>query len=120
MDFKDEQLAFYLECLSELQARHGDAKYYLPVLQRYVFVTYEAERLAKELAEESATIEHTNKAGHTNPASSPKVRMFALYSEQATKLAATLGLNLVAPKVGRKAKTKKGFELTKPALRIVK
>ena len=89
-------------------------EYSLPMLDRFVFATFEAQRLQNEIADDAAaTIKHTNKAGHTNEASSPKVRMWVLYSQEANKLGQLLGL-IPTAKVGRPAKIekKKGFDLS--------
>lgn len=104
-----EQNEFYQECLSVLQARHGDAKHYLVALEMYVKATLKAKALLDEIMDESPVIDHTNKADHTNQASSPKVRMWALFNEQSMKLGKDLGLNLHTAKAGRPAKKKKDF-----------
>ena len=110
MEFEGVEQDFYNDCLTVLKERHGDAKFYFVELETYVFTVYQRIALMEVLkGSKAATIEHTNKAGHTNPASDPTVRMFALYNEQAMKLCKALGLQLVTPKVGRKAKTRKGF-----------
>lgn len=100
----------YDECLSQLQARHGDTKHYLVPLKMYVQALKKAEALLEEIMGEDTTVQHTNKADHTNQASSPKVRMWALFNEQAMKLGKDLGLNLHQGKAGRPAKKKKGFD----------
>lgn len=99
---------FRAECLKRL----GEgAEYSLPMLDSFVFATVKAAELEAELEGEGAVIEHTNKANATNPASSPKVRMWALYREQANKLGQMLGL-IPTAKVGRPAEVKKtGFKL---------
>ena len=113
MEIRMDENEMYRECLQILQARHGDAKYYLVPLRAYVKATIKAETLLDQVLSDEATIQHTNKAGHTNNASNPKVRMWALFNEQAMKLGKDLGLNLHQGKVGRpaKSKEKKGFDL---------
>jgi hypothetical protein len=112
MQFDGVELDFYNECLSALKERHGDSKFYLAELEAYVFAVFQREALMESLKPKKiGSVDHTNKAGHTNKASDPDVRMFALYNEQAMKLSKALGLQLAAPKVGRKAKAKKGFIL---------
>ncbi len=103
-----DEVKFRGECLKKL----GDStEYSLPMLDSFVFATMKAAELEEELKGESAVIEHTNKANATNPASSPKVRMWALYREQANKLGQMLGL-IPTAKVGRPAQvTKTGFKL---------
>lgn len=100
----------YDECLSQLQARHGDTKHYLVPLKMYVKSLKKAQALLEEIMDEDAIVQHTNKADHTNAASSPKVRMWALFNEQSMKLGKDLGLNLHQSKAGRPAKKKKGFD----------
>jgi hypothetical protein len=95
-----------------------DKEYSSLMLDRFVFASFEAERLQGEIeADQRSTIKHTNKAGHTNEASSPKVRMWVLYSQEANKLGQLLGLVPTA-KVGRPSKsenkTKGGFDTTTP------
>lgn len=99
----------YDDCLGQLQERHGSAKFYLVPLRMYVKALMTADKLLQEIADEEATIQHTNKLGAVNPASSPKVRMWALYSEQAMKWGKDLGLNLHQGKAGRPTKKKKDF-----------
>lgn len=103
-----DELKFRAECLKKL----GDGtEYSLPMLDSFVFATVQAAKLEQELKDEEAVIQHTNKANATNQASSPKVRMWALYREQANKLGQMLGL-IPTAKVGRPAETaKKGFKL---------
>lgn len=92
MEMTKEQREFYNECLKQMESRIGDTKYYLPMLERFVKVTFKANALLNEIMDEEAVVEHTNKIGATNSASSPKARMFALFNEQAHKLAMDLGL----------------------------
>jgi hypothetical protein len=111
MEFKGKELEFYNECLEVLKEKHGDSKFYLAELESYVFAVFQRDTLMKELAEGGkATIKLTNHSGHTNDVSNPKVRMFALYNEQAIKLSKALGLQLATFKAGRKPK-RKGFNL---------
>jgi hypothetical protein len=112
MLFKGEELDFYNECLSVLKSRHGNAVFYLAELESYVFAVFQRKALMESLRPKTTgSINHTNKAGHTNKASDPDVRMFALYNEQAMKLNKSLGLQLVMPKVGVKSKSEKSFNL---------
>lgn len=99
----------YNECLSVLKERHGASKHYLVMLNMYVKATIKAAALLEEITGEDVVIKHTNKANNTNDASSPKVRMWALFNEQAMKLGKDLGLNLHQGKAGRPAKKKKDF-----------
>lgn len=111
MDMTDEQTRFYNDCLSELRSRNGDAVFYLPTLRRYVLTVFKAEETLTEIMDDDAvTIKHTNKTGHTNDASSPKVRMFALFNEQAMKLAKELGLSMSNARPAKVVKKKKGFD----------
>lgn len=103
------EVELYNECLSVLKARHGDTKHYLVSLQMYVKATIKAWQLLEEITGEEVVIKHTNKANNTNDASSPKVRMWALFNEQSMKLGKDLGLNLHQAKAGRPAKKKKDF-----------
>lgn len=112
MEFEGVELDFYNECLSVLKERHGDSKFYLAELETYVFTVFQRQALMDNLKpKKTGAVDHTNKAGYTNKASDPEVRMFALYNEQCMKLCKSLGLQLVAPKVGRKTKKGKGFNL---------
>lgn len=112
MELNQEQQKFYDDCLTALKSRNLEAEYYLPMLKRYVQTTFKAQAILDEIMEEAVTVEHTNKADHTNEASSPKARMYALFNEQAMKLGKELGLSLSTAKVGRPSKAKKkGFEL---------
>jgi hypothetical protein len=99
----------YEECLKVLRARHSDVRYYLVSLDMYVKATIKAQTLLDEILDTEVTVQHTNKASKTNEASSPKVRMWALFNEQAMKLGKDLGLNLHQGKAGRPAKKKKDF-----------
>lgn len=110
MEMNDEQVKFYNECLSELKTRHGDAIFYLPTLRRYVLTVFKAEETLVSIMNEAPTIKHTNKSDHTNDASNPKVRMYALFNEQAMKLAKELGLSMASFKPAKPGKKKKGFE----------
>ena len=109
-----EKEDFRRVCLERLGE---DTEYSLPMLERFIFATYEAKRLQEEIEGGQATIQHTNKAGHTNEASSPKVRMWLVYSQEANKLGQLLGL-IPTGKVGRpsksESKAKGGFDTTTP------
>lgn len=107
---KDKFREICLEKLGE------ETEYSLPMLERFVFATYEAKRIQEEIAGGPVTIQHTNKADHTNEASNPKVRMWLLYSQEANKLGQLLGL-IPTGKVGRPSKSeskKGGFDTTTP------
>ena len=94
---------FKRSCLEKL----GDsAEYYLPMVESYVFSTFKAFELEQELADESVTIKIAPrlKGKPDSEHSNPKVRMWALYREQANKLGASLGL----------LPTSKGAEIKKP------
>lgn len=100
--------AFLERCLKRL----GDsAEDYLPMVQDYVFATYKARELAEQLGEAEATVKIAPrlKGKPDSEHSNPKVRMWALYREQANKLGVMLGL--VPSKVGRPPEAKKGFKL---------
>jgi len=109
MNLELTEKEIYEECLSQLKIRHSDTNHYLIPLKMYVRALVKADKLLSEILNEDATIQHTNKAGHTNDASSPKVRMWALFNEQSMKLGKDLGLNLHQSKAGRPAKKKKDF-----------
>lgn len=99
----------YDECLTVLKGRHGDGTFYLIPLKMYVKATLKAAALLDEILDEEVTVSHTNKVKATNEASSPKVRMWALFNEQSMKLGKDLGLNLHQAKAGRPTKKKKDF-----------
>jgi hypothetical protein len=83
------------------------------MLDDYVFATFKARQLAQELEDEDATVKIAPrlKGKKDGEHSNPKVRMWALYREQANKLGQILGL-LPTSKVGRPSKAKKkGFNL---------
>src|SRR6187402_1101611 len=107
MDFKGNDKVFYDSCFGILRDRHGDSDYWVPMLERFVMVSSKLRILSEQIMDEAVTTNHTNKAEKTNEVSSPKVRMFALFNEQAHKLAVDLGLNLAQAKAGRKPKTAK-------------
>jgi len=115
MNLEMTEREIYNECLEQLKARHGDTKHYLIPLKMYCRSLVKADKLLAEILDEDTTIQHTNKAGHTNDASSPKVRMWALFNEQSMKLGKDLGLNLHQGKAGRPAKKKKEFGKMKVA-----
>jgi len=91
-----ERKLFYDECLGILKAKHGDSNFYLPQLDMYVMTTLKAQQLMKSVLSEGATIQHTNKAGHTNNVQNPKARLFTMMNDQAMKLAKDLGLSGVS------------------------
>jgi hypothetical protein len=108
--FDGEFEAFYEKCLADLKARPNWSEAFVPQLERYVTVTAKLSELNAELVDAEVTVEHTNKAGHTNKATSPAWRMFLALNDEANKLAAHLKLSpATAPVVEGKAK--KGFNL---------
>lgn len=88
-----------------------DAKLYSVLVDDYVFATFKARELAEELEGEDATVQLTPrlKGRPANEHSNPKIRMWALYREQANKLGQLLGL-LPQSKPGRKPKVLTGTE----------
>lgn len=113
MEFDGIDRDFYKTCLSQLKERPDYTDAYLPILERYVFVTMKVARLAEQISDEEVTVEHTNKADHTNQATSPKWRMFLALDIQAGNLAKQLRLNPIsAPPTAGKKKKKTGFDLT--------
>jgi hypothetical protein len=95
-----------------------DAKYYLPILQDYVFAVFKSRELAEELEDESATVKLTPRLKNRgdNEHSNPKVRMWALYRKEANELGKLLGL--IPSKVGRPGKKRKAFD--GPEMRLAK
>jgi len=103
---------FYRTCLQELQSRNDYTEAYLPMLERYVTITNKLATLNSEIVDEEVIVQHTNKADHTNQASSPKWRMFLALNSEANKLAKDLKLSPIsAPRISERKKDKKGFEL---------
>ena len=99
--------AFLDLCLKRLGEHAED---YLPMVQDYVFATYKARELAEELGDAQATVKIAPrlKGKPDSEHSNPKVRMWALYREQANNLGKMLGL-IPTAKVGRPSEKKKGF-----------
>jgi hypothetical protein len=113
MKFEGNEALFYEKCLSELKARHESTDAFLPMLDRYVFLTMKAERLAEKIADEEVIIQHTNKADHTNEASSPRWRMYLALNKEAIALGRELQLSPASvPKIKEKKKGKKSWDLT--------
>ena len=104
----------YQRLLSELKDRPDYSESLHDLLSQYVFALQQSEKLADEIATEGATILFTNKAGHTNTMSNPKVRMFDTLNNSAVRIARELGLTPKARKALKlssgKAKAK-GFNL---------
>ncbi len=110
MNFSKEYLDFYELCLHELKSRKGYTDAYLPMLERYVLITMKVAEVGEEIVDEEVIVKHTNKAKETNDASSPKLRMFILLSQQASLLAKDLKLSpIAAPAIASKKKAEKGF-----------
>lgn len=88
-----------------------DAKLYSVLVDDYVFATFKARELAEELEDEGATVKIAPrlKGKPDSEHSNPKIRMWALYREQANKLGQLLGL-LPQAKPGRKPKVLTGTE----------
>ena len=110
MDFEGEFEAFYDECLAELKGRDDWTEAYLPMLERYVFITMKANKLGADIAQEEVTVSHTNKANATNQVTSPKWRMFLLLGKESSALARELRLSPVNAPTGSRRKEKKGFD----------
>ena len=102
---------FFQRCLSELKARDNYTDAFLPLLQRYVTLTAMLTKLNIGIIEEEAIIEFTNKAGHTNQATSPKWRMFVLLNKEANQLARQLKLCPESAPRKDMPRAKKGFDL---------
>jgi hypothetical protein len=110
MEKDDEYQEFYDACLKALKAHGNFNESYLPMLDRYVFITMKVAQLGAEIAEEEVVVEHTNKAEKTNTVTSPKWRMFMALDMQANLLAKNLRLSpATAPKSVKKMKAK-GFD----------
>jgi hypothetical protein len=107
MKFEGNEALFYEKCLSELKARHESTDAFLPML------TMKAEKLAEKIADEEVIIQHTNKADHTNEASSPKWRMYLALNKEAIALGKELQLSPASvPKIKEKKKGKKSWDLS--------
>ncbi len=104
---------FYNDCLAELKSRTNYTEAFIPLLERYVTMTAKLSKLNGEIIDEEVTVQHTNKADHTNTATSPKWRMFLALNREAILLADKLKLSpATAPVESSKKKDKKGFDLT--------
>lgn len=113
MKFSGEFGAFYKKCLSELKTRPDWTEAYLPMLERYVFITMKAAALGQEIEDEEVevTSEHTNRAKETNEVTSPKWRMYLLLDKQSNTLARELKLSPInAPVVQVKEEEDEGFD----------
>jgi hypothetical protein len=103
---------FYNQCLAELRGRSNYSEAFIPILERYVTITAKLSKLNSEIVDEEVTVQHTNKADHTNQATSPKWRMFLALNREACMLADKLKLSpATAPSEAGKNKPKKGFNL---------
>jgi hypothetical protein len=109
MEKDDEFNEFYDACLRALKAQGAWHDAYIPMLERYVFVTMKAASLGAAIADEEVIVEHTNKAEKKNMVTSPKWRMFLALDMQANLLAKNLKLS---PSTSAKYRTKKnkGFD----------
>jgi hypothetical protein len=104
---------FYSKCLTELKGRTNYTEAFIPILERYVTITAKLSKLNSEIVDEEITVQHTNKAGKTNEASSPAWRMFLALNREATQLAEKLELTPgTAPVKTDKDDKKKGFDLS--------
>lgn len=111
--FDVEFEGFYNKCLAELKSRANWSEAFIPMLERYVTLTAKLAQLNVGIVGDEVEVEHTNKADHTNKATSPKWRMFLLLNKEASQLAKDLQLTPgTAPTVQDKGKKKKGFDLT--------
>lgn len=120
MEFDGKWAIFYQKCLKTLESRDGFNDSYLPLLERYVFVTQKMASVADSIATEEATISQTNTKDHTNEVSNPKMRIFVLLNKESLALAKELQLTPAAMKVKPKAKEeKKGFNLEAPMKKAV-
>jgi hypothetical protein len=106
----EEYQEFYDACLKALKAQGNFNDSYLPMLDRYVFVTMKAAQLGAEIAEEEVVVEHTNKAEKTNTVTSPKWRMFIALDMQANLLAKNLRLSPATAPKSTRVKKVKGFD----------
>lgn len=113
MEFDGKWAIFYKKCLSVIETREGFNDSYLPLLERYVFVTQKMAKVADEMAEAETTIKQTNTKDHTNEVSNPMMRIFVLLNKESLALAKELQLTPASLKTKPKSKeeTKKGFKL---------
>src|SRR5690349_15590707 len=111
--FDAEFEVFYNKCLADLKSRPNYSDSFLPILERYVTITAKLSKLNSEIVDEEITVQHTNKAGKTNEASSPAWRMFLALNREAVMLADKLKLSPATAPVSEKDGKKKGFELGK-------
>lgn len=112
MKFEGYWASFYDECLKTLKGRIGFDETYLVLLDRYVFVNQKLAEMTEELAKASATVQHTNKASHTNESSNPALRVFVILNKESLSLAKELGLTPTSAKNLKGSKRKKAFDLT--------
>ena len=111
MKFSGEFGTFYRKCLAELKGRPDFTEAYVPMLERFVFITMKAAKLGEDIEDEEVTIEHTNKADRTNEVTSPKWRMYLLLDKQSNALARELRLSPInAPVVAEKEEEDEGFD----------
>ena len=87
-DFDD----FYNKCLDELRERDNYTDAFLPLLERYCTLTIKLNKLNAEIVDQEVVVDHTNKIGATNEASSPSWRMFLALNQEANRLARQLKL----------------------------
>ncbi len=113
MEFEGKWATFYKKCLSVLETREGFNDSYVPLLERYVFVTQKMSVVADEMAIAETTIKQTNTQNHTNEVSNPMMRIFVLLNKESLALAKELQLTPASLKAKlQPAKEKpKGFVL---------
>lgn len=109
MRFDTDFEELYAELLKELKGRPNWSQGFEPILKQYVFKLQAAEKVMDEINSEAVAVEHTNKAGHTNKATSPKWRMFLELTRSAAALAKDLQLN-PATSPEKSKKKMKGLE----------
>jgi hypothetical protein len=110
--FSGEFGGFYDQCLAELRGRENFTEAWIPQLERFVTITAKLAELNGEIVDTEVEVEHTNKAGKTNKATSPAWRMFLALNHEANTLADKLKLSPAsAPATSSKPKQKKSFDL---------
>jgi hypothetical protein len=110
--FNAEFEDFYNTCLADLKSRANYTEGFIPMLERYVTITAKLSALNSQIMDEEVVVDHTNKANHTNQATSPKWRMFLALNKEANQLAKDLELTPSTAPVSSKGKEKKGFDLS--------
>lgn len=111
MEFEGNWGYFYQKCLTELKNRPDFTEAYLPMLERFVFMTKRAAEIGEEISDEDLTVKHTNRAEKTNDVSNPKWRIYLELNKQISALGKDLRLSPVnAPEQKEKKEKPKGFE----------